>query len=47
MDTIFYRELQHSVFLSHLGDLTMNCFSPHKDVVVPSMAADPEIYRSG
>eukprot|EP00939_MAST-03C_sp_MAST-3C-sp1_P000034 g34.t1 len=42
-DRIYYKELRNSIFLSHLGDLTMGCFSTHKDVVIPPLVADERI----
>eukprot|EP01006_Ploeotia_vitrea_P041536 TRINITY_DN66546_c11_g2_i2.p1 TRINITY_DN66546_c11_g2~~TRINITY_DN66546_c11_g2_i2.p1 ORF type:complete len:484 (-),score=264.11 TRINITY_DN66546_c11_g2_i2:104-1507(-) len=47
LDTIYYKELRNSIFVSHLGDLDMGCFQTFKDVVIPPMSANPDVYRYG
>ena len=46
-DHIYYKELRNSIFLSHLGDLSLGCFQTHKDIVVPPMVSDPAMYVEG
>jgi hypothetical protein len=47
MDHIYYKEMRHSIFISHLGDLAMGCFSPTKDIVIPTMSTNDHVYRWG
>eukprot|EP00742_Colponemidia_sp_Colp-10_P007053 GILJ01007570.1.p1 GENE.GILJ01007570.1~~GILJ01007570.1.p1 ORF type:complete len:479 (+),score=58.75 GILJ01007570.1:104-1438(+) len=44
---VYYDELRNSIFLSHLGDLSMGCFDSYKDIVVPPLVSDPRIYKLG
>lgn len=44
---VFFPELRNSIFLSHLGDLNSACFETHKDIVIPPMCSDPNIYMFG
>lgn len=47
MDHIYLKELRHSIFLSHLGDLNVGCFTPSKDVVIPPMSTNLHVYNYG
>ena len=40
-DRVYFENLRHSIFLSHLGDLNVGCFQTYKDVVIPPMVSDP------
>lgn len=46
-DHVYYKEMRHSIFISHLGDLAMGCFSPTKDIVIPTMSTNNYVYRWG
>lgn len=45
-DHIYYEELRNSIFLSHLGDLTMGCFQTFKDIVIPPLVTDERMIHS-
>ena len=45
-DHVFYDELRNSIIISHLGDLSMGCFSTRKDIVVPPYIYETEIRNS-
>lgn len=47
MDRIYFRELEHAIFLSSLGDLNLGCFHPAKDIVIPTMSTNPNVYKWG
>lgn len=44
---IYYKQLRNSIFISHLGDLNIDCFATHKDIVIPPMTSDESIYQHG
>jgi hypothetical protein len=44
---VFFDELRNSIIISHLGDLSVPCFSTHRDIVIPPLCSDPRIYRQG
>jgi hypothetical protein len=46
-DGIYFKDLRNSIFLSHLGDLSSSCFSTHKDIVIPPMCTDKQIFIYG
>jgi hypothetical protein len=46
-DHIYFKELRNSIFLSHVGDLALGCFSTYKDIVVPPLVANTQITKDG
>jgi putative beta-1,4-xylosyltransferase IRX10 len=46
-DHIYFKELRNSIFLSHLGDLNMGCFSTYKDIVIPPLMKDSRLWNEG
>jgi hypothetical protein len=41
--SVFYHEMRHSIFLTHNGDRRLGCYTPQKDIVVPSYYSDSGI----
>lgn len=44
---VYFPEIANSIFITHVGDTALSCYSSGKDIVIPPYCSDSRIYLDG